>query len=147
MLYFPKLIFWITDFTDVGFHWCWRGCVWGLGSLQLGFWIRIYRIYRIKKNVFGLTVKYIRRGLLSRLSHHVSVFQVETRCLASSPKQDLNLKFTPNASFWIRIYRILRITEDVLVFKEKVIHKGLRYILLFADALRIGKWLGNESTV
>jgi hypothetical protein len=53
MLYFPKLnilnhgFYGLRDFTDVG-----GGVLEAWGSLQPGFCVRIYRIYRIIEDVF-----------------------------------------------------------------------------------------------
>ena len=55
--------------------------------------------------------------------------------------------YRPFSLFWIRIYGIFRITEDVFVLGVKVIYRGLLFIPLFADALRIGERPWNESTI
>ena len=79
-----------------------------------------------------------------RLLHKVIV---ETRCLASSPRQVLYLKLTPFQSILNQDFQDFQDYRERLRFEVKVICRRLLFTLLFADALCIGGRKGNGCTI
>jgi hypothetical protein len=120
-------MFWITDFRDYGISLLFLPIrCFGFEVLAVGFWIRIYRIYRIIEDVFGLNLRVICRDAMLR------VFSLTGSMLYFPQSMFLNhgfyglmdctvfgVRFQPQS--WIRIYRIFRIKEDVFVLNLRVI--------------------------
>ena len=100
--------FWITDFRDYWISRSLGGRFWLVfGVLSARFWIRIYRISRIKENVFVLVWEVIRRDAMLRVFSPTGT----------------NVNFAVIIRFWIRIYRIFRIRENVFVLGWEVIRR------------------------
>ena len=79
-----------------GFYWCWRVCVWGLGSLQLWFWIRIFRIREvlIHRNITFVGANGIRPPMIQIHFPTYETMEPSTRSSISSCF-NINLPLTP----------------------------------------------------